>query len=70
MKLVPVFLIIFWIIIIAAPEILAYLLWGLFIFLWINGLLLGSFFNKFKKSSWANMHWDDYVQFGKYKIYK
>jgi hypothetical protein len=33
MKLIPIFLIIFGVIIIAAPEILAYLLGGFFIFL-------------------------------------
>lgn len=68
MKLVPIFLIIFWIIIIAAPEILAYLLGGFFIFLGINGLILGGLFSKAKNSS--AQHGDDYVQFGKYKIYK
>lgn len=68
MKLVPIFLIIFGIIIIAAPEILAYLLGGFFIFLGINGLILGGLFSKAKK--WSAHHWDDYVQFGKYKIFK
>jgi len=69
MKLIPIFLIIFWIIIISAPEILAYLLWGFFVFLWINGLLLWGLFNKMKGKSWKPQ-WDDYVQFGKYKIFK
>jgi hypothetical protein len=68
MKLIPIFLIIFWIIIIAAPEILAYLLWGLFIFLWLNGLILWGIFKK-ASSKWKTQ-WDDYVQFGKYKIFK
>ena len=68
MKLVPIFLIIFWIIIIAAPEILAYLLWGLFIFLGLNWLLLSGLFKK----AWgkSSHHGEDYVQFGKYKIFK
>jgi hypothetical protein len=65
MKLIPISLIIFWIIIIAAPEILAYLLWGFFIFLGINGLLIWGLFSKFKKSGQ-----EDYVKFGKYKIYR
>lgn len=68
MKLVPIFLIIFWIIIIAAPEILAYLLWGLFIFLGLNWLLLSGLFKKAGNKS--SKHGDDYVQFGKYKIFK
>lgn len=68
MKLVPIFLIIFGIIIIAAPEILAYLLGGLFIFLGLNWLLLSGIFKK----AWSKStkHGDDYVQFGKYKIFK
>lgn len=69
MKLLPIFLIIFWIIIISAPEILAYLLGGLFIFLWLNGLLLWGLFQKMRGKS-ANPSWNDYVQFGKYKIFK
>lgn len=68
MKLIPIFLIIFGVIIIAAPEILAYLLGGFFIFLWINGLILGGLFSKAKK--WSAYHGDDYVQFWKYKIFK
>ena len=69
MKLIPIALIIFGIIIIAAPEILAYLLWGLFIFLWINGMIIWGLFNKMKNKS-GKPSWEDYVKFGKYKIYK
>lgn len=68
MKLIPIFLIIFGVIIIAAPEILAYLLGGFFIFLWINGLILWGLFSKAKK--WSAHHGDNYVQFWKYKIFK
>jgi len=64
MKLFPIALIIFWLIIIAAPEILAYLLWGFFIFIWLN---MFAFFWMFKKK-WPK--WEDYVKFGKYKIYR
>lgn len=69
MKLIPIAWIIFGIIIIAAPEILAYLLWGLFIFLWINGLIIWGLFSKMKKKS-GKPNDEDFVQFGKYKIYK
>lgn len=65
MKLIPIALIIFWIIVIAAPEILAYLLWWFFIFLWINGLILSGIFSKMKSGGKEN-----YVKFGKYKIYR
>lgn len=64
MKILPISLIIFWIIIIAAPEILAYLLWGFFIFIWLN---MFAFFWMFKKKSSKG---EDYVKFGKYKIYR
>jgi len=70
MKLLPIFLIIFGIIIISEPEIIAYLLWGLFVFIWINTLILWGLFNKFKKWSSNKTAGDDYVQFGKYKIFK
>ena len=65
MKLIPISLIIFGVIIIMAPEILAYLLGGFFVFLGINGLIIWGLFSKAQK--W----WDDnYVKFGKYKIYR
>ena len=64
MKLLPISLIIFWIIIIAAPEILAYLLWGFFIFIWINML---AFFWIFKKKDKSG---ENYVKFWNYKIYR
>ena len=65
MRLIPISLIIFWIIIITAPEILAYLLCGFFVFLGINGLILWGLFSKAKKGGD-----DNYVKFGKYKIYR
>ncbi len=61
MKIFPYALIIFWIIIILAPAILAYLIWWFFIFVWINIL---AFFQNVK---WKD---DNYVKFGKYKIYR
>ncbi len=64
MKILPISLIIFWIIVIAAPEILAYLLWWFFIFIWINML---AFFWIFKKK---DKDWEKYVKFWNYKIYR
>jgi hypothetical protein len=61
MKTLPVALIIFWIIIILAPAILAYLIWWFFIFAWVNIL---AFFKNVKSNK------EDYVKFGKYKIYR
>lgn len=57
------FLIIFGVIIILAPEIIAYLLWGFMIFLGINIFISKYVF--FRKKSG-----EDYVAFWKYKIYK
>jgi hypothetical protein len=64
MKFLPISFIIFWIIIIAYPEILAYLLGWFFIFMWINML---AFFWSFKKK---DKSWDSYVKFWNYKIYR
>ena len=64
MKILPIALIIFWIIVIATPEILAYLLWWFFIFIWLNMLAFFSFFKK------KGDNWEKYVKFGKYKIYR
>ena len=61
MKIFPMVLIIFWIIIILAPAILAYLIWWFFIFVWLNIL---AFFKNVKSNK------EDYVKFGKYKIYR
>ena len=61
MRIFPIALIIFWVIIILSPEILAYLVGWFFIFVWVNIL----FFFWFKKNNKEN-----YVKFGKYKIYR
>lgn len=61
MRIFPLALIIFWIIIILAPAILAYLLGWLFVFIWLNILI---FFGFKKKNN------DNYVKFWKYKIFR
>ena len=66
MRLFPIFLIIFWTIIILNPEIIAYLIWWILLILWINMLLFKSLFS-FLKNKWKK---EDYVKFGKYKIYR
>lgn len=63
MRVVPMWLIVFWIIIILAPAILAYLIWWFFIVLWINILIF------FKNVNWKK-DWNDYVKFGNYKIFR
>jgi len=57
-------LIVFWVIIIAFPAILVFLIWGFFIFLWINLITLGVLASKKPKE------WESYVKFWNYKIYR
>ncbi len=61
MKIIPVLLIIFWIIIIKFPEIIAYLIWWLLIFIWLNMIIFMKWVKKWK---------DNYVKFGNYKIFR
>jgi len=61
MKPIPIALIIFWIIIIKFPEIIAYLIWWLLIFIWVNMLIFMRAVKKWK---------ENYVKFGNYKIFR
>lgn len=61
MKTIPVVLIIFWVIIIMFPDIIAYLIWWFMIFVWIN---IFAFSKMVKKGN------EDYVKFGNYKIFR
>lgn len=63
MKIIWTVLIIFWIIVIVFPAIIAILLGVLFIFIWLNILIFLRWI-KWKKK------WEEYVKFGKYKIYR
>jgi hypothetical protein len=61
MKFISIFLTIFWIIIIVAPQILAYLIGWFFIFVWINLFLISAMKKKSNES---------FVKFGNYKIFR
>ena len=61
MKTIPLLLIIFWIIIIVFPEIIAYLIGGFLIFIWLNILIFSRMIKKWKNK---------YVKFGDYKIFR
>lgn len=65
MKVIAIFLIVFWIIIIVFPKILAILIWGFFVFIWVNLFFISRAYSK----GWSKWKWD-YVKVGKYKIYK
>lgn len=69
MKFMGIFLIIFWLIIIAYPEFLAYLIWGFFLFIGLNIVLFNLGIKAMKK--WNNTDTrGNFFNFGKYKIYK
>lgn len=57
-----------WISIIINPDLVGYIIWGLFVFIWISTLLASFAFNKYKK--WQKKDDWDYFTFGNYKIYK
>jgi len=64
MKVFGITLLIMWAIIIAFPDILAYLLAVFFIISWINLIIAWS-------KMWSFKNWkEEYVQFWKYKIFK
>ena len=69
MKYLGFWLCVFGIIIIIFPEFLAILIGSFFVFLGVNILLMRTAFGSpfWKKSGKT---WDDYVKFGKYKIYR
>ncbi len=69
MKLVWFLLAIFGIVIIAYPEFLAYLIWGFFLLVWLNIILINTAFNFMKKWNMASGK-KEFFSFGKYKIYK
>lgn len=52
------------VIIIAWPEIIAYMIGWLLLFFGLNIIFAKYLFNK------ANKSWENYVKFGKYKIFK
>nr|MDD3720036.1 hypothetical protein [Candidatus Gracilibacteria bacterium] len=65
MKIFPILLILFGVTVIVFPEFLAYLIGGFFIIIGINMLGFSMMFSsKMKKGQ------DEYIKFGKYKIYR
>lgn len=62
MKIFAFILILFWIIVIVNPDIIAYLIWGLVIFIWINILFFSLFVKKERKET--------FVKFWDYKIFR
>jgi len=65
MKLSSIVLIIIGFIIIANPAIIAYVIWGLFVFIGMSMLLAGLSFGRKKDAKW-----EEFVKFGNYKIYR
>jgi hypothetical protein len=69
MKFVGIFLVIFGILIISYPEFLSYLIWGFFLFIWLNIVLFNLGINSMKKKWETDGRWS-FFKFWKYKIYK
>jgi len=58
---------IFWIIVIAFPAIIAYLIWWFLVFIWLNLFIL----TKSRKNFWQKKpSMEDFVKFGDYKIFR
>jgi len=69
MKYTGIFLAIFWLIVIAYPEFLAYLIWGFFLFLGLNIILFNLKLSSMKNTSNTDDRWS-FIKIGNYKIYK
>jgi hypothetical protein len=67
MKLLPIGLIVFGIIVIAFPALLAMLIGGFFIFIGLNLLFVLGFIGGGKNRAGEK---EDYIKVGKYKIYR
>jgi len=65
---IPTWLIIFWLIIIFAPEIIAYAIGWLILFIWLNAWYISYKLNKAKKSKKENEK--EFIKFWEYKIYR
>ncbi len=64
MQNISIILVIFWVVVIAFPAIIAYLIGGLLVFIGINIFMFGKQFWE----KWASKK--DYVKFGDYKIFR
>ena len=64
MQKISIGLIIFWIVVVVAPEFIAALIWGLIIFIGINVYMVS---RKIKSQENSKK---DYVKFGDYKIFR
>ena len=65
---IPTWLIIFWLIVIFAPQLIAYLIWGFIIFIWLNAWYISYRIKKAKKEATENKK--EYVKFWDYKIFR
>lgn len=64
MKAFGFFFILFGFAVVIFPQILSYIIWWVFVFIWINFLFIARAFSG--KNKWK----DNYVKFGNYKIYR
>ncbi len=67
MKIYAIIFIVFGALIVIFPDLVWILVWSFFIFIWLNMLVLSSAFKTWIKD-FSNSN--DYVKWGKYKIFK
>ncbi len=65
---IPTWLIIFWLIVIFAPELIAFLIWWFIIFIWLNAWFISYKIKKANKEASDNKK--EYIKFWEYKIYR
>lgn len=65
---IPTWLIIFWLIVIFFPKLIAYTIWAFILFLWLNAWYISYKLNKINKSKEKNEK--EYIKFWEYKIYR
>ena len=61
---IPTWLIIFWLLLIFFPKLIAYIIWGFILFIGINAWIISYKLNQEKKNK------KSYVKFWEYKIYR
>lgn len=65
---IPTWLIIFWLVIIFFPKLIAYTIWAFILFIWLNAWYISYKLNQAKKKEKENKK--TYIKFGEYKIYR
>jgi len=65
---IPTWLIIFGLLVILFPKLIAYIIWGFILFIWLNAWYISYKLNKAKKYKKENEK--EFIKFWEYKIYR